>query len=227
MKNILFFALLVSGLWLSSCKKKDQASSQTIRGMVFNTCTDSGLANIQVYLKTIKDNKSVVSTLSTISGVNGAFTFENVQIHSDNSYSYMIYIPSISGIGANSPEYTRFVGTSLYFGKDDISIFLMPRVIPGFFRFGFAYTEPNTSAAGDSISVYGYQPVYHKNVPDLPYELAVRFYGNTPQPVDKTANYSMGWWILEIKKWKSGLYTFKRDSIYIGWKADTTYSLTW
>jgi len=73
--SALLFIVIV---FLGSCKKdKDEVSSQTIHGQVYNLCTDSGMANITVYLQ---QNGSNIA--QTNSGANGNFSFSNVQIHS-------------------------------------------------------------------------------------------------------------------------------------------------
>jgi len=119
---------------LVSCKKdkeNDIVTKQTLKGMVFNKCTDSGLANVTVYLKTYKDEKGIASR-ETVSDAAGNFSFENTEIHSSSKYSYAIHIPSKSGDGATTPEYAGFNGTTMHFtGKEvNMNTFLKPRVTP-------------------------------------------------------------------------------------------------
>ena len=84
---------------VSACRKEaDNVTQQAINGMVYNQCTDSGLANIPVYFQIYEDNNLIQNT-GTTSGINGAFSFANMGIHSNSKYSYSIYIPSKSGIG--------------------------------------------------------------------------------------------------------------------------------
>ncbi len=79
---------IIACLFIFACckKDKDQIILHDIKGMVYNNCTDSGLANVTVYLK---DGKGL--NLSTVSDAVGNFIFRGVDIHSSSQYNYNIY----------------------------------------------------------------------------------------------------------------------------------------
>src|SRR5688572_12507044 len=113
---------------------------QKINGVVFNNCTDSGLAKVTVFLRTYRDG-NLYEEQNTVSGTEGSFRFEKVSIHSSDDYSYAIYIPGKSGYGAQTPEYCGFTGTTLYFSKNESSLLLKPRVTP---KYLFLTYQSNT-----------------------------------------------------------------------------------
>ena len=100
MKRILIAIVASVLVVFTSCKKdsnsNDSIIAQNVHGQVYNFCTGSGLANVTVYLKIHENNN--ISTIQTVSGTNGGFTF-NLSIHSSDNYTYELYIPSVSGIG--------------------------------------------------------------------------------------------------------------------------------
>lgn len=222
MKNLIFVCLLIGGFIVSCKKQKDSISQHDIKGMVFNNCTDSGLANVTVFLQ---DGQGL--NLSTVSGANGDFSFNNIQIHSNTKYEYVIYIPSKSGTNATTFEYCGFDGTRMYFNHDEADFFLKPRVTPRFLFFGFIYGNSSTGNPNDSINIISYQPIFHKNVPDYPYSLNAKFLGTSPPPVGIIAGYPMGKYIIDIDKWVNSVHTTKKDSVYLGWGANTTYTINW
>lgn len=220
MKNLIIVCLLI-GVSIFSCKKeKDTITQHDIKGMVFNNCTDSGLANITVFLQ---DGQGL--NLSTVSGANGSFNFNNVQIHSNTKYDYVIYIPSKSGTNATTFEYCGFDGTTMYFNHDEADIFFMPRVTPRYLYFCMDFPNSTIIPNGDSIRLYYYQKKIHKNVPDLPFDGIIGKYGI--YDIGCGANYPMGQWNMVIDKWKSNVHTTVYDSIYLGWGSNITYTVNW
>lgn len=228
MIRFLIFIVLSSLLAAcTSCKKnKDEISKHTINGMVFNNCTDSGLAGVTVYLKTYKNNSEIGSSQTT-SGINGSFTFSDVDIHSDTKYTYAIYIPSKSGTAATTPEYCRFDGTTMSFTNDEVSSFFQPKVTPGFLFFTLQFKQSMITTNSDSIVVNYFQKYFHSNVANLPYNLYAKCYGGTLTQNGTVANYPMGMWNLKIDKWKNSIHTITYDSIYIGWASTKTYTVSW
>lgn len=225
MKN-LFLVILACLLLSVSCKKeKDIITPRVINGRVYNNCTDSGLAGVSVYLKIIKDN-SEYKSYKMVSGTDGNFSFSNVEIHSSSNYSYVIYIPSKSGEQATTPEYCRFDGTEIYFNSSEFDVFFKPRVTPGFLLLKVYYSSL-TATSNDTVITNFSQNIFQKNVPMLPYSLNGGAYGNTPLLFDHYGNYPMGKYNITIESWKSGLYTIKKDSIYLGWGSTNTYTVNW
>jgi hypothetical protein len=229
MGNFKIIAYICLLLLLFSCKKDekdDTLNKQTLNGMVYNNCTDSGLAGIKVYFETFKDN-SKISSYETMSGVNGNFSFTDVDIHSNSKYTYAIYIPSISGIGANKPELTRFDGTTMYFSRDEASTFFKPRITPGFYNLCFVI-KPNTYINyPDSVNCKFQQNIFHNNVSTLPYKLEITQFYLQNGYVYCFANYPMGLWHLTIDKWKTNVLSTINDSIYIGYTDTKTYTINW
>ena len=189
--------------------------------MVFNNCTDSGLANVTVFLE---DGQGL--NLSTVSGANGNFSFDNVKMHSNAKHDYVIYIPSKSGTNATTFEYCGFDGTRMYFNHDEADIFFMPRVKP-FYLFFTVYCKPlNISSQSDSIVFHSYQYVLHKNKPSDVYYWGGGGYGDR-QYSNNGGGYPMGKYIIEMDIWKSGVHTTRKDSVYLGWGANTSYTINW
>lgn len=212
---------------------------QVINGMVFNNCTDSGLANVTVYLN-INDGSST-SSRQTLSDANGNFSFDGVSIHSSSKYSYAIYIPSKSGyISSGGPTEIGINGTTLNFNYDEVGVFFKPRVTPKFLFCGF-YCTTNKTSLSDSIIYKCSQYIYHKNNSNEIFSFGgevASAYGdylgtvNVPDPNIVTyyspmGNYPMGKYIIEMDIWKSGVYTTRMDSVYLGWGSNTTYTINW
>ncbi len=208
-------------LFFTACKKnKDIVATKNINGMLFNNCTDSGLANVTVFLQ---DGQGL--NLSTVSGANGNFSFNNVQIHSNAEYNYVIYIPSKSGTNATTFEYCGFDGTRLYFNNDEADIFFKPRVTPSYLFFTVYCNKIPFTNTNDSIIFYCNNYTFHKNVPNYPYGWGGG-YGDHIY-FDNVGNYPMGKYNIDIDIWKSGVHTTKKDSVYLSWGANTSYTINW
>ncbi len=227
MKNIVIICSIFFLLG-SSCKKnKDTITNQTVSGMVYNQCTDSGLAGVNVYLKINKDNQTV-KNYETVSGINGAFSFTNAEMHSNTDYTYAIYIPSKSGTNGAGGTEVGFNGTSLSFNNSEANTFFQPRVTPKFLDFCFAISPAVVIVNPDSLVISFKQNVFHKNIPDLPYA-SYRIHSQMQNGITNCTfgNYPMGLWSITIDKWKSGLHTTTYDSLYLGWGATKTYTANW
>ena len=220
-KSIYIFVFLVIAL---SCKKeKDTVTHHDIKGMVYNNCTDSGLANVTVFLQ---DGQGL--NLSTVSGVNGSFSFGSIQVHSNSKYNYVLYIPSKSGTNATTFEYCGFDGTRLYFNHDEADVFFKPRVTPRYLSLNLFCNKSPITGANDSIMFFFTNNTFHKNVPDYPYKFGGGgFYGTTSYNIGNIGNYPMGKYVVNIDKWVSGIHTSLKDSIYLAWGANTTYTINW
>jgi hypothetical protein len=80
----------------------------------------------------------------------------------------------------------------------------------------------------DSLAMRVYQPTYIKNNPlnaspcdiyvcTCKYWNSEIFFGSAP----------MGLWKIEIHKYKNNTYTFMRDSIYLPYWGNVTYTINW
>jgi hypothetical protein len=218
----LLYILLFSILF--SCKKDaDEISKQTISGMVYNQCTDSGMANVEVFLKINRDNSSIQS-IKTVSGLDGLFSFPNIDLHKNDKYSYVIFIPSKSGINGGGGTEVGFNGSSIGFKFSEASTFFKPKVIPCFFSLCYESNIEFPILGPDSLYIYFEQKIYHKNIPYMPYNGTI---SNNSTIYMCTQNYPMGLWNVTIDKWKGGLHTTELDSIYLDWGATKTYTFNW
>lgn len=229
MRTILLASIAVF-FFFAHCRKKekDEITQHDIKGMVYNNCTDSGLANVTVYLK---DGQGL--DLSTVSDASGNFIFPGVKIHSHSKYTYNIYIPSKSGDNATTFEYCGFIGTSLFFNYNESDLFFKPRVTPRYLKFDIYCVKSPTTSITDSILFYCSNLTFKKNVPDYPYRWGGGGYGaaSIQHPAisyyNISGNYPMGKYIIDIDKWISGVHTITKDSIYLDWGANKTYTLNW
>lgn len=224
---IKYFLYTLTIYFASSCKKeKDNVTVQTINGMVYNQCTDSGLVNVHVFLE-VNKGSSQIQKIETVSRADGTFSFPNVEIHSNSKYNYDLFVPSKSGINGAGGTEVRFDGGVYNFNYDEANTFFKLRVTPGYFLFTITFNQTTISTINDSVVLNCSQNIFHKNVPDLPYKLGGKCYGNVFTQTGNLSNYPMGLWKITIDKWKSGIHTTEQDSIYLGWGATKTYTVNW
>ena len=221
---VIVFILFLFG----SCKKDDDTvTKQTINGEVYNLCTDSALANVQVFLN-ISNNNTLIQSLSTTSGTNGTFSFPNVDIHSNSSYSYNLYIPSTSGYAGLD---IGFNGDNIEIDKSNLGKKYILHVAPCFKDLYFQINPSVVITYPDSINIFFEQNIIHKNQPSSPYCFNVEtsgIQGGYPYYSKFClGNYWMGNWNITINKWKSGVHTTLQDSVYVGWGATNTYIVNW
>ena len=221
------------GLFTLSCKKdgaNDTITNQTIHGQVYNLCTDSGLANVTVFLN-INNSNGGRSTLQTVSGANGMFSFANVQIHSNSDYSYNLEVQDNSIGGGNI---LAIDGTEVGINKGNLNQSYGLNVIPHC-KVWHIYLPAGTNiTSNDTFALTLQQNIYHKNVigTGTNWQLIDHF-PPAPQPpypanyIDITYNYWMGWWHTTLDKTKNGLHIIKTDSFYVGWGATVTDTIPW
>ncbi len=195
--------------------------------MVYNNCTDSGLAGVQVILQTFKDDKNLIQQREIVSSNNGSFVFENAEIHSSDKYNYALHIPSKSGIGAQEKEHCGFNGTTMYFFKHDTGLFFKPRVRPSFLFMRSYFVNSNVTTENDSVIIKYTQNEFHQNDPSLPHYFFSGSTGNIPSGTSTMGNYPMGMYQIEIRTIRNGQSTIRHDSIYIGWADTKTYTINW
>jgi hypothetical protein len=218
------FCLLFALFSCSKCEKRDIIARKPVKGMVFNNCTDSGLANMKVYLQTFKGN-SLVNSQEAVTGQEGYFAFD-ADIHSSEKYSYAIHIPSKSGGISTGFTEVAFNGTTMYFSKEESDVFMRPHVTPGFLTYTTEYITAITNKQ-DSVRVLSEQRTYHKNKPDMPYQIPGGSYGDKSFYKDQTSHYPMGLYNIRIDTWKGGVHSTIYDSIYLAWGDTKTYTLNW
>jgi len=236
--KILIPVILLS-LYFAACRKDkphitlnepaaaDIIEKKDINGMVFNTCTDSGLAGIKVYLKMYYQKKQI-SEYSTLSGTSGKYTFTAVEMHSDPDYEQVIYIASKSGDNAKNFETCGIRGTSMWFKFEESDIFMKPRVVPKFIYIAFYFPRQQTTVSSDSIIARCEQRVYHKNVPDYPYKFGDGAIGIEKGTYPKRiGNYPMGLYHIVVDKWVSGVHTQWKDSLFTNYGDTAAYVVHW
>ena len=95
MPNTSFLGIMLLCVLLMSCCKStvqtNEFALKEINGVVYNSCTDSGLAGVQVRLETIFDEKEVLDMQTTVSGENGKFSFPDAKIYEGNRVTYAIH----------------------------------------------------------------------------------------------------------------------------------------
>jgi hypothetical protein len=215
--------LCVFGLVLASSCKKDAANdtitTQTIHGQVYNLCTDSGLVNCTVFLN-INNSASGGSTLQTVSGTNGMFSFANVQIHSSSDYSYDLEVKYIYPSGSQP----AIVGIDLELNKSNIVPQYILGVVPNFHDWYLCFPA-GTITTNDTFTVTLQQNIFHKNAPQNPsYQL---IYPCPSNAIANLGNFPMGWWHTTLNKTHNGMHTITTDSFYVGWGATVTDTIPW
>ena len=203
--------------------EQDEIHPQMLRGMVFNQCTDSGLAGVRVFLEVFYKEK-LLQKFETVSGDSGKFFFKDAPIHSSDKYTYAIHIPSKSGTNAKNSKDASFLGITIYFSRDETKTFFKAQVIPGFLYLNFHSNASFPIHSPDSINIFMHQAIFHKNRPDLPYSGTLT---SSSSLAGTIGDYPMGMWTFEIKKWKNGIYIHSWDSLYMGWGDTKTYTVNW
>jgi hypothetical protein len=211
---------------LNSCKKEDVIEITTIRGNVFNLCTDSSLANVTVNL--VAQNSNSSTSISTVSDATGDFVFNDVSINHNSKYSYSLNVKSYSGYAGLD---VGFNGDRVEIDKDNLTAYSILRVAPHFSYLCFQISPSVHITYPDSLFVSYQQNIFHKNMPTSNYRLGF----DTPAVQDGypayssycLGNYWMGKWNITIDKWRSGYHSTEYDSIYIGWGATETYTINW
>lgn len=228
MKSLTIFSLFVLLIFTECKKDKDIVATKNINGAVYNNCNDSGLANVTVFLQ---DGQGL--NISTVSGSDGSFSFSNVKIHSDSKFDYVIYIPSKSGTNATTFENCGFDGTRLYFSHEQTDLFFKPRVTPRYLTFDVYCNKTVPTDSNDYIMFTCTNYIFHKNVQDYPFKWSGGGYGapkgqfNTANYFNGSGGYPMGKYIIDIDIWKNNIHTTKRDSAYLTWGANSSYTINW
>jgi hypothetical protein len=226
-KTVIYcLVLLFIGFFLTDCKKDtSNLQTATIKGSVFNLCTNKNLAGIVVYFETKgpKGNSSVAVT----SDPNGNFAFSDVSINMSSDYNYVLIIESKSGIG-NGPE-VGFDGVNIGINKSDLGHIFTLGVVPHFKTWNLYFPAGTTTTINDTFSLTLQQKIFHANVPgNSNYKLTICDSPTFPPPttnsIGAVSNYWMGWWYSTLDKTMNGVHTIKIDSFYVDWvvtKTDT------
>jgi hypothetical protein len=238
MKKLAYFTVVACTFFLC-CRKdptapgvddrkeiKDSVIIKDVKGMVFNTCTDSGLAGIKVFLK-MYHRRKLIREFNVISGEGGKYLFKDVEMHSHPDFEQAIFIQSKPGDLAKDFETCGIRGTSMWFKFDEADIFMQPRVVPKFIYIAFYFPRHHVTTASDSIIARFAQNTYHKNVPDYPYSFNAGSTGDRSTSRWGIGNYPSGLYHIVVDKWISGVHTQSRDSIYTRYGDTAAYVLKW
>jgi hypothetical protein len=71
-----------------------------------------------------------------------------------------------------------------------------------------------------------YQNTLHKNNSGATYTRSGEGYGSNVS-WSNLGGFPMGKQIIQIDMWKSSVHTTKKDSVYLTWGANKTYTITW
>jgi hypothetical protein len=224
MTNILKYTFLFCLLTTFACKKKDTVSNHTVSGQVYNLCTDSGMANITVY---VRENGGVIA--QTISSANGNFVLNNMPVHSNTDYKYEVYIPSVNGAGTG-PE-IGIDGFYLILDKTKMEPSVVCNVVPHLKAWNLYFPFGTTLTVADTFTLVLQQNVFHKNNSSGKNVITVC---NSPTIVPPSSNYigsindyPMGWWYSTLGKIKNGTHTITTDSFYVGYGVIKTDTIPW
>jgi hypothetical protein len=222
MKHFVLYILILLSVY--SCKRdKDIMTTASINGQVYNLCNDSGLANVIIFLN-IKSS-AANSSLSTISGADGNFSFNNIQMHSSSDYIYNLNIPSNSA-GGYKPAID---GVTIDIDKSKINQKQILNVAPHF-KYWQLYLPNTLFTANDTFMLTFQQNTMHMNVASSNWQLI----DNCPCPISTPthlaggfSNYWTGWWQVIYNKTKNGVHTIKTGNFYVGWGATKTDTIPW
>lgn len=228
MKNLFILIILIVITLVNFSCKREKIIYQTIKGEVFNLCNDSTVANVPVYLMGGKND--IAFKIKTYSNTGGTFEFKNVELR--ESYSYALYIPTSLDTIDMYHQHVEFLGggCTKYFTINEAYNYHILKVDPfSLWGITFKCNSCNSITSPDSLSVYLWQPIVKKNMPDAPYFVRIKttpsynpFYNDF-----KTGRLRMGKWMIEIHKYKGGAYTFLKDSIYLPYWGQNTYIINW
>ena len=87
--------------------------------------------------------------------------------------------------------------------------------------------QPTMPGNDDSIRVTCEQPIFHKNVPGLPYKISRKYYGYLPSFSESINDLPMGMWQITKDIWKNSIHTTVKDSIYFEYAETKTYKVIW
>ena len=218
MKKRLYILLIVGIFIVSlSCKKtKDKALIPDITGTVINACTDSGMANLTVYL-TLFNAASHPINYQTTTNANGGFTFPNLTLQSSGVFNSLIKV-------TNS---TNFVGQTNVFVDSLAKKPFLLTVIPNSPSLIIYFNHSPTTAGTDSVITSLVQNKLNLSISGAGNGPSYKYYGNTAAATDTIYNIPMGWWHINSNRWLSSKDTMLKDSIYIYRGIAKTYTLNW
>jgi hypothetical protein len=155
----------------------------------------------------------------------GSYSFQGVEIHSSSEYSYNL---SIESTFKKSPSSIQFDGAGRTFIKDEADNYFKLEVAAYLHSICYVLLNP-TIKAPDSINVLFEQRIFHKNFPDRPCSFIVtnKSWTSLCESGNWTNGFPMGWWHIFIRKWKSGVYTETKDSIYVDRGGEVRYDICW
>jgi hypothetical protein len=218
---VLYFLILFS---VYSCKK-DTITNYSVNGQVYNLSTDSGITNVTVFLNMYSSSGN--SSLSTTSGANGNFSFNNVPVHSNSDYTYSLNIPSNSA-GGYKPAID---GSTINIDKSKINQKQILNVVPRTASWKLHFPAGTHIAITDTFKLTIQQNIVHANLPSWNYKLIEGDCPTYPPPtsnyIDNVGSYWMGRWYSRLDRTQNGLHIIKTDSFYIGWGAYQTDTIPW
>ena len=232
-KLVMLFAVTIIAIVFSSCKK-DKVVSKTISGIVVNVATKQPVTNMKVVFSAVNDTRHgfyYVGDLwgsykeehqATTTDEYGKFQFENIKIHSNPSYYYKIYTSSYSSLHNGHTEYSNDEAYILpnYTGETQELL-----VCPDLDFIYFKLNPLTPVLNSDSVNVV-FNHKYKNLIGNLPY--AVTLTNNqiiNYDSIPAIQHQPMGWWYLNICKYKSGSIVISKDSLFVDYGSIKSYQL--
>lgn len=222
--NIIIYIYVVFNFL--SCKKeeKDKIIPTSFNGSVYNLCNDSLMPNILVNL--ICENPNSNSIYSTTSDNNGNFVFSEIPVNQNDKYIYKLYIKGKSGI-----EDVAFTGTTVFIDKSNTSQNYSLKVIPAFDSLTLEIFPSVYISNPDTFYIIAEQKTLMKNSSVMSSTFVVSskyLQAGYPHYSSVTiGDYPMGKWHFTINKYKNGVYSIIKDSIYVASGKNNTFFVPW
>ncbi|MBK6986367.1 MAG: hypothetical protein IPH32_17260 [Bacteroidetes bacterium] len=222
--NIIIFICFASIFFCCKKDKNDKVITTSFSGSVYNLCNDSLLPNILVNL--ICESPNGNTKYSSTSDNNGNFIFNSIPVNQNDKYKYSIYIKGKSGIGD-----VAFTGDDILIDKNNILQNYKLEVIPAFDTLTFRISPSVYISSPDTFFIIGEQKTLMKNssVFSSTIEVSSKYLqAGYPHYSSVTiGDFPMGKWNFTINKYKNGVYSVIKDSIYIGYEKGNTFFVPW
>ena len=227
MKKVSNIIIVICVASIFFCCKKDENDKivpTSFSGSVYNLCNDSLMPNILVNL--ICESPNGNTKYSSTSDNNGNFIFNSIPVNQNDKYKYSIYIKGKSGIGD-----VAFTGDDILIDKNNILQNYKLEVIPAFDTLTFRISPSVYISSPDTFFIIGEQKTLMKNssVLSSTIEVSSKYLQAGYPSYSRVAifDFPMGKWNFTVNKYKNGVYSIIKDSIYIGSEKSNTFFVPW
>jgi len=227
MKKVSNIIIVICVASIFFCCKKDENDKivpTSFSGSVYNMCNDSLMPNILVNL--ICESPNGNTKYSSISDNNGNFIFNSIPVNQNDKYKYSLYIIGKSGIGD-----VAFTGTDILIDKNNILQNYLLKVIPAYDSLTFEISPSVYILNPDTFYIIAEQKTLMKNssVMSSSFVVSSKYLqaGYPHYSSVTTGDYPMGKWHFTVNKYKNGVYSVIKDSIYIASGKNNTFFVPW